>query len=173
MRVRSADKHLWQDAEKACQLLKRATGAIRSSKFWVRSSENLELRTSNFGPRTSDLEPRSSRLSRQSRVSRAASLREYSPVVPHVRTIEVLTCQHCFPQPASSSCLSPSNIGEPTAIHRFSVLTQTKRVLNPLVFFSPPTSCVPLVSCRIVLKPAKGLLRRSHPQHPPAKTCRC
>src|SRR6266436_5828887 len=49
MRVWSADKHLWQDAEKACQLLKRATGAIRSSKFWVRSSENLELRTSNLG----------------------------------------------------------------------------------------------------------------------------
>jgi hypothetical protein len=165
MRFRSADKHLWQDAEKACQLLKRATGrpgatgAIRSSKFRK--------------PRTSDLEPRSSRLSRQSRVSRAAILREYSPVVPHVRTIEVLTCQHCFPQPASASCLSPSNIGEPTAIHRFSVLTQTKRVLNPLVFFSPPTSCVPLASCRIVLKPAKGLLHRSHPQHPPAKTCRC
>jgi len=49
MRVRSADKHLWQDAEKACQLLKRATGAIRNLKFWVRSSENLELRTSNLG----------------------------------------------------------------------------------------------------------------------------
>jgi hypothetical protein len=26
---------------------RRATGAARSSRFWVRSSENLELRTSN------------------------------------------------------------------------------------------------------------------------------
>jgi len=24
-------------------------------------------------------------------------LRECSPIVPHVRTIEVLACQHCFP----------------------------------------------------------------------------
>jgi hypothetical protein len=146
----------------------RRANLARQARSGVRSSGFEVPKTSNF-----DLEPRSSRLSRQSRVSRAAILREYSPVVPHVRTIEVLTCQHCFPQPASASCLSPSNIGEPTAIHRFSVLTQTKRVLNPLVFFSPPTSCVPLASCRIVLKPAKGLLRRSHPQHPPAKTCRC
>jgi hypothetical protein len=52
---------------------------MHEPKFRVRSSENLELRTSNRRP---------------SRRSRTAILRECSPVVSHVRTIEVLACQH-------------------------------------------------------------------------------
>jgi hypothetical protein len=55
-------------------------GATRSSKFGVRSSENLELRTSN------------PRLSRSSRLSRAAILRGRSPLVPDVQAIELLFC---------------------------------------------------------------------------------
>jgi hypothetical protein len=43
-----------------------ATGAIRSSKFWVRSSENFELGTSNCSRSRS---PRFSRMSRESRAS--------------------------------------------------------------------------------------------------------
>src|SRR5438445_8597004 len=72
---------------------------IRSSKFGVRSFENLELQTSNPPP---------------SSHSRTAILRECSPVVPHVRacecphadrrTLEVLKCPHCF----SAACSSAS-----------------------------------------------------------------
>ena len=147
----------------------RRANLARQARSGVRSSGFEVPKTSNFGPRTSVVSP----FPPVSRVSCrylagvlsccATRADHRSSNVPNI----------VFRQPASASCLSPSNIGEPTAIHRFSVLTQTKRVLNPLVFFSPPTSCVPLASCRIVLKPAKGLLRRSHPQHPPAKTCRC
>jgi hypothetical protein len=59
-------------------------GAIRSSKLWVRSSENLELRTSNRRP------------SRPSRQSRLAILRGCSPLSQDVPAIEVLPCPNSF-----------------------------------------------------------------------------
>ena len=60
-------------------------GMSQRVTFGVRCSGNLELRTSNPPP------------SRSSRPSRSPILREYSPVLPHVRTIEVPACQYSFP----------------------------------------------------------------------------
>jgi hypothetical protein len=59
-------------------------GAIRSSKFGVRSSGNLALRTSN---------PPSSRPTRQ---SCSVIQRRCSPIVTDVRTSEFLACQNSF-----------------------------------------------------------------------------
>jgi len=56
-------------------------GAIRSSKFGVRSSENLERRTSNPCP---------------SRWLRSTILQGHSPLVQDVQDIEVLLCRNGF-----------------------------------------------------------------------------
>ena len=68
----------------------------RDPKFGVRGSENPELRTSNIPP---------------SRQSRSAILREYSPAVQDVRTIEPLFCLSCF----SAACYV---VGEPWRVDR-------------------------------------------------------
>ena len=98
-----------------------------------------------------------SRLSLQSRVSRAAILRECPPVVPHVRTLKVLACHHCFS--ATCSRASPA-LARNESVERIEAHSYRRTRLARSG--SSRTHGVPRSRYRSSLAEARSLIRREN-----------